>query len=127
MTYERAKIITSLMLVEGMTDEALGSFLDYFGDSIFDDPKKTTEELAFLKNEYPEIEVPEPFQMDVLIVKADAVIGKARSKGIEVRDPDPSDPSQAGAVYCFAYGDCACEKTVPVRTISDFRKYRDLI
>ncbi|MCI2061425.1 MAG: hypothetical protein LKJ83_01470 [Eubacteriaceae bacterium] len=127
MTYERAKIITSLMLVEGMTDEALRSFLDYFGDSIYDDPQKTTEELAFLKNEYPEIEVPEPFMMDVMIVKADAVIGKAHSKGIEVTDPDPSDPGQEGAVYCFSYGDCACRKTVPVRTIADFMKYRDLI
>mgnify|MGYP000886972998 CR=1 FL=1 len=123
MTDERAKVTTALMLVEGMTDEALRDFLSYFKDTLYDDPKKLTEELSFLKNKYTEVKLPTSFEMDVMLVKAEAIIAKARTKGIEISDALPEDE----AFYAFVYGDCACQKTVPVRTLDDFKKYKDLI
>ncbi|MGI6204050.1 MAG: hypothetical protein ACOYJH_02025 [Anaerovoracaceae bacterium] len=114
------KIIAAVMLVSGMTDESTAAFIKYFGDSLFDDPKKITEELSFLKNEFSEIDVPDAFGMDVLLVKADAVLRNAERKGIDVKPAD-------GCIFEFEYGSCGGRKAVPVKTRSDFMKYKELI
>ncbi|MEE3362985.1 MAG: hypothetical protein VZQ84_05430 [Anaerovoracaceae bacterium] len=114
------KIIAAVMLVDGMTDESTESFVKYFGESLFDDPRKITEELSFLKNEFPDINVPDSFGMDVLLVKADAVLRNAERKGIDVRPED-------GCMFAFEYGSCGNRTVVPVKTRSDFIKYKELI